>query len=487
MDRLSDCITYDFTECDFQILEEDPEEACKKRCDFMGKLFSGSEDILALAYNESGEIAHLPFPSDQHSFDSDENWTKAYTEGHEWTDLKFIQKGELTQEELDVLHCCCVDNLFHEFGSRITLNKNVTQAEMISWAKVSWWSEWEAISRTVSCRHSDIESMKLEALSIRKKIEQGKFNSYVNILKNQNGLFVRSYDWLRWCKAERLEIPDLLWDSVSRQDIFQKLEILHIQNTGINITDIDRIFELDETLHQCKLLDECHSHLSFLNQNGWNPGEANKICNAIIQKGILLRKISEIKSAPPLHADVDIKKIHESINEIDKFLNGQGLEQPNDTLSIFKTMANLTWGELTICLLRKDEKSIPDRVRIEARNTQRTVSCNALNLINKKNGLLNRAGTTLLAMSKKTTPKNLKATARAMTDLRKTFLNLNIKDKEPFIKTSTRWMPKFTLVDAIKKADKRAANRAVHFQFDDTHPFDQENDNTGEWLLKNDI
>jgi len=145
----------------------------------------------------------------------------------------------------------------------------------------------------------------------------------------------------------------------------------------------------------------------------------------------------------------------------------------------------ITAREVTVRLLRKDEYNQPDRVAIEARGTQRTVTCSELGLISRKDGLLNRAGKMLVALEQKTIPKNIEAPAQAMKELRKIFREI-VMDKEPFHPKRRNWEPKFKLLDAIEAANKREADRAIHVPYDDKVQYDQENDQAGNFLKEYD-
>jgi len=154
----------------------------------------------------------------------------------------------------------------------------------------------------------------------------------------------------------------------------------------------------------------------------------------------------------------------------------------SEGLDVFKTMPNLTASKVTVRLLRKDEKSQPDRVRIEARGNKRTVTCASLGLAGKR-GLLNREGKMLLALSHGQLPKSFKlngqpttdqSMAQAMQNLREIFRGIGIMGKDPFHPKSAGWQPRFKLIDAIKEADKRKAREAVHVNLEDVKPKERE-------------
>jgi len=155
-------------------------------------------------------------------------------------------------------------------------------------------------------------------------------------------------------------------------------------------------------------------------------------------------------------------------------------------LDVFKTMEQLSARAVTVRLLRKDEYSQPDRVEISALGVKRTVFCTDLGLIDKRNGTLNRAGSMLLALSKSTPALNIKAPEQAMKELRKIFRDIGITEKDPFHPKATNWKPRFKLMDAIKQADQRLADRATHVPYDDDLQYKQEGDAAGEFLAEHD-
>ncbi len=152
----------------------------------------------------------------------------------------------------------------------------------------------------------------------------------------------------------------------------------------------------------------------------------------------------------------------------------------------FKSMDGLTSYELTIRLMRTDEVRPFDRLKIEARGKSRTMTASSLGLCDKRTGALNRAGQTLETMQKGVIPKNIKAPAQAMKELRKIIKGLGIMDKDPFHPKRDNWKPKFNLKDQIEEADKRAKERAIHEPYDETIQYDKEDDTAGEWLKDND-
>jgi len=158
----------------------------------------------------------------------------------------------------------------------------------------------------------------------------------------------------------------------------------------------------------------------------------------------------------------------------------------SEGLDVFRNMKGLTASELTVRLLRKDGQPLPDSVEISTRGKKRTVSCNKIGLASDK-GRLNREGQMLFALAHGTTPENIKSHAQAMKNLRKIFREkIGIMDKDPFMRVSGTWEPRFKLIDAIEQADKRKADRAIHEQYDDARHYDQENDAAGEWIQEND-
>jgi len=196
----------------------------------------------------------------------------------------------------------------------------------------------------------------------------------------------------------------------------------------------------------------------------------------------LRNRLSDLIDTSDVFETKEIKKELVALSKEKDALMGQS----GEGLGVFKNMENLTANELTIRLLRKDEGSQPDRVELSARGKTRTVFCMDFRLIDKRNGLLNRAGQMLLAMKKKIIPEELKAPEQAMKELRKIFRGIGIMDKNPFMKAGAIWQPRFKLIDAVEQANKRAAGRALNVPYDDRINYDQETDAAGKWLQGND-
>jgi len=200
----------------------------------------------------------------------------------------------------------------------------------------------------------------------------------------------------------------------------------------------------------------------------------------------------QIKTAEPSERQKALDELHKVRS--DSGIDGIEVEPapPEESLGVFK---GLTANELTVRLLRKDENSQPDRVELSAGNKKRTVFCTDFGLIDRRTGLLNREGEMLLALSHGQLPQSSKANeqpktkqalAQAMKELRKIFRGIGIMDKDPFHPKNMDWEPRFKLIDAIEKADKRAADRAIHIPLNDNLQYDREVDPAGRWLQEND-
>jgi len=201
------------------------------------------------------------------------------------------------------------------------------------------------------------------------------------------------------------------------------------------------------------------------------------------EKKALHAKRDKLRFGVPDVAELDrIEKRLTALSEEEDALMGQSSEG----LDVFK---GITASKLTVRLLRKDGHSLPDSVELSAMDKKRIVLCKELGLAGQRN-ILNREGLMMFALAHKVPPKNrrgkpmtIKSISQAMTKLRKIFREkVGIMDKEPFHPKKAGWQPRFKLIDAIEKADKRKADRAVHVPYDDTLQYDQENDAAGELL-----
>jgi len=165
-----------------------------------------------------------------------------------------------------------------------------------------------------------------------------------------------------------------------------------------------------------------------------------------------------------------------------RWANEKGLPVPDELMPLygglqgldaFKSMKNLTASKLTVRLLYKEGAKFPDRMELSANGKKRTVAFNKIGLASD-NGKVIREGQMLLALAHGIIPQNMTplSQAQAMTKLRKIFKGIGIMDKDPFHPKKANWEPRFTLIDARGQADKRAADRAVHVQYDDARQYD---------------
>ena len=176
---------------------------------------------------------------------------------------------------------------------------------------------------------------------------------------------------------------------------------------------------------------------------------------------------------------------------------------PLGNLQDFGEMTNLSWPEVTITLVAGD------LVEVAARGVIKRVTYGEFGLIDKRiaKGTLSEPGKRLLDIATNRLakhPQHTKHFSRLRVILK---VALGIEGNPIHaisISGSTKYSPKFNLVDARKRSDKRAKERATHTEFqdgidysgsvalsdelteiDEEHPFEEESDDAAKWLKNN--
>jgi len=391
---------------------------------------------------------------------------------------------------------------FEDVTPTLELKLQWTRGNEYYWKdeKAELWPLLYAILFVSHCEKEDSNSFYWWRRSLLYKTSQKTdWEERTGVIKNKTGTFVDPLKWLIWCKQEGFNAPDILWRSVSRQSTYRKLMAFCNQNQGLSPDDIGRILEIDETLDQCKLLDECYKKIGSLNEIDRNSGTESTIATAITRKGELLLEISERGSIPCVSQidvnskNTEIGQARSEIEEINKALDGkfesqldiqsyktkaiQPITQTKTGLSIFKSMSCLTAEEVSVCFTAKNW------LEITARGKKTHVHCDKLGLMmaRKPSGDelgLNQQGRILLDMAHKKYPEG-DAASKAVNRLKSLLAkHLNIKGKI-FKPKQERWEPLLhALIDKTKRPDERAKDRAIitsHNNLTDKNNYDNSN------------
>ena len=197
-----------------------------------------------------------------------------------------------------------------------------------------------------------------------------------------------------------------------------------------------------------------------------------------------------------------IKEIKQPENKVGE-TSSTTINVPLGSLEEFREMTGLGWLEVTITLVAGD------LIEVAARDVIKRVTYGEFGLIDKRigKGVLSEPGKRLLDIATNKLakhPQHKKHFSRLRVILKAA---LGIKGNPiPAISISgpTKYSPQFNLVDARKRADKRARKRATHTEFKDDidysagaalsdelteieeeRPFDEENDGTAKWIKNN--
>jgi len=136
-----------------------------------------------------------------------------------------------------------------------------------------------------------------------------------------------------------------------------------------------------------------------------------------------------------------------------------------DPCAEFRDMKNLTADELSFIFVGDKSESgmgANNMLEISARQVKKRIALAALDLVDRRQGQLNRQGAILLGMARKKYPKRTGPNAQTASRLRKVFRTHLGIHSDPFYRyrEGTGWVPLFNIDDKRGAADERAKQEA---------------------------
>lgn len=155
----------------------------------------------------------------------------------------------------------------------------------------------------------------------------------------------------------------------------------------------------------------------------------------------------------------------------------------------FSTFGAGHWGEITLRFLKNDF------VEIGGPSQKKKFSIERLGLMNRTQQIPNAAFELLIPCAKRRFPSTEKK--HKISRLRKRLQEAFDTTSDPFYLQKNHYKPIFKVIDDRYAADERAKREASHVSYDDTknyeppqhleeYTFDEENDETQDWLREND-